>query len=97
DKIQGILGITLLNRGCRSLGFDLIPLSNKWFIAYKWITFLPIHFLSVHQPIKSLKKHQPVYLYMSKEMLTTRYRQQKQTLGERRQRISERNQKSAQA
>lgn len=95
EQIQGILGITLLNRGCRSLGFDPIPLSNKLFIAYKWLTFLPIHFLSVNQPIKSLKKHQPVYLYMSKQMLTQRYRSQ--ALPRRVQSRSVQMQKSAQA
>lgn len=73
EQLKGIVGITLLNRGNRSLGFRTLPLYNPIFRLFRWVTLLPIHLLSADQPIRTLKKHRPVYLYMSKDELEARY------------------------
>ncbi|MEV2361232.1 hypothetical protein ABND74_13340 [Paenibacillus larvae] len=72
-EIKGIIGITMLNRGCGSLGFETIPISSK---IYKWckcITMLPIYFLSARSPLKFIKKQAPMYLFMSKHVLLNKY------------------------
>lgn len=68
-QLKGIMGITMLNRGAGPLGFVKYPLQNPLFKMIKWLTLLPIHFLFSSQPFKHIKKHQPVYLFMSKEKL----------------------------
>lgn len=73
DQIKGIVGITLLNRGSETLGFQRVPLTHPLFRLYKWMTLLPIHLLSADKPLRSLKKHHPVYLCMSKKLLEDRY------------------------
>ncbi|WP_026677807.1 YkoP family protein [Fictibacillus gelatini] len=73
-EIKGIIGITMINKGFRALGFECFsPVSRiyKWF---KFITQLPIFLLSTsHFSIKNFHKHSPIYLVMSKDQLLNKY------------------------
>lgn len=74
-NIKGIIGITLLNKGCERLGFEVIDIINPFYKWYKTLTFLPIGLLShqgatIHQ---FLKYQKPNYLFMSKDKLTELY------------------------
>lgn len=71
--IKGIVGVTMLNRGCRSLGFETFPIHSSVYKWFKYIGQLPIHLLSAGQPFKSIGKHFPAYLFMSKENLVNKY------------------------
>jgi hypothetical protein len=72
-QIKGIVGITMLNRGCKELGFETFPISSKFYKFYKLLTLFPIYLLSVARPFKGLKKHAPIYLFMSKSKLLKLY------------------------
>ncbi len=69
DQIKGIVGITTMNRGCERLGFEIVDISSIVYKALKWIRLMPIHLLSVSRPFKTLGKHEPKYLFMSKPAL----------------------------
>jgi len=74
-RIKGIIGITLINKGFRPLGFDCIVPQNKYYSWFKKMMQLPIYLLSCsHISAKGIRKHHPVYLMMSKERLTERYK-----------------------
>ncbi|MCP8615615.1 YkoP family protein [Salirhabdus salicampi] len=75
DEIKGVIGITMLSKGSRRLGFEKVTIKN---LIYKWMkvcTFLPICFLSLTRPSigKIRKLPEPVYLFMSKADLVNRY------------------------
>ncbi len=72
-KIKGIFGITMLHRGCQQLYFDVIDIPSPSYRTFKWISFMPIHFLSVSKPLKSIRKHKPKYLVMSTHTLAKKY------------------------
>ena len=73
NKIQGIIGSSLLNRGSRKLGFDTFPLTNPLYKVFKYISFAPICFIFGTNPFS--KKHAiPSYLFMSKKKLEQMYR-----------------------
>ncbi|WP_254611210.1 hypothetical protein [Paenibacillus sp. JMULE4] len=69
QDIKGLIGITMLNRGCEKLGFEAFPISSTAYRCLKWMSLMPICLLSVSQPFKNLKKHVPTYLFMSKDQL----------------------------
>ncbi|MFD2445536.1 hypothetical protein ACFSO7_16375 [Bacillus sp. CGMCC 1.16607] len=72
--IKGIIGITLINKGFRPLGFDCVKPNNKLYSIYKKISHIPIFLLSNPKfSFDNLKKHQSVYLMMSKKSLVKRY------------------------
>lgn len=74
QQIKGIIGITMLNRGSDRLGFERITISSRWYKAFKWISLLPIYCLSVSPlSLEKIKKHEPRYLFMSKDTLLHRY------------------------
>lgn len=73
ERIRGIVGISILNKGCKPLGFDTFPIASPWFRLLKWATILPIYLLSVTQPLKTFKKQSPKYIVMSKNTLMERY------------------------
>nr|WP_233269603.1 hypothetical protein [Alteribacillus sp. YIM 98480] len=70
EQIKGIMGITILNKGCTRLGFDSIDITNPF---YKWFKFLPSLSISMLSSptatFSSIKKKQPKYIFMSKEKL----------------------------
>ena len=75
EKIKGIIGITLINRGYKRLGFECIRPESKLYKQFKKISQLFIYVLS-HSTfsVKNIKKHHPVYLMMSKEKLMEKYK-----------------------
>lgn len=75
-NVKGIIGITLLNKGCERLGFEIIEIINPVYKLYKTLSFLPIGVLS-HESVKLndvLKKQRPNYLFMSTAKLSKLYR-----------------------
>lgn len=72
DKIKGIIGITTLNRGVQSLGFECYTPGSKWYRFIKKLGQLPIFFLSASS-MKKLRKHRLTYLFISKERLYAEY------------------------
>jgi hypothetical protein len=74
DNIKGIIGITMLNKGTKRLGFEVYPIKNKLYRSIKKLTVLPIHILSCkHSLLKINQQKVPDYLMMSKDQLTKRY------------------------
>ncbi|MDX8046160.1 hypothetical protein SH601_09170 [Gracilibacillus sp. S3-1-1] len=74
NEIKGIIGITMLNRGTRRLGFDTMEIENRYYKGFKSMALFPIYWLSVSSiTVNSLKKHDPCYLFMSKEKLLDKY------------------------
>ncbi|MCY9761913.1 hypothetical protein M5X06_24545 [Paenibacillus alvei] len=73
SEIKAIIGITMLHRGCTHLGFDIVQIHNPFYRAFKWISQMPIHFLSVSSPLKTYRKQNPRYLLMSTDLLMHKY------------------------
>ncbi|WP_163538843.1 hypothetical protein [Gracilibacillus sp. YIM 98692] len=71
DQVKGIIGITMLHKGCKKLGFEVFPLRNKYYQWFKTLALIPIYFLSA----KTCKKNPPLpmYLMMSKDRLMQKY------------------------
>ncbi|MDQ0218921.1 hypothetical protein ELQ35_10410 [Peribacillus cavernae] len=76
NDIKGIIGITVLNKVCDRLGFEVVEISNPVYKRFKWVTFFPIIFLSSTEASnKNILKHPaPSYLFISKEKLSKLYR-----------------------
>ncbi|WP_428911492.1 YkoP family protein [Niallia sp. Krafla_26] len=76
NKIKGVIGITILNKGCERLGFEVFDLSHPVYRWFKQIAFLPIGILSSRNVSVShiLKNHKPSYLFMSTKKLSNMYR-----------------------
>lgn len=75
QKIKGIIGITILNKEVRQLGFECFSPQNSFYKMYKKTSLLPIFFLSTPSfGIRNVKKHHLVYLMMSKDKLLRKYR-----------------------
>lgn len=74
EQIKGIIGITMLNKGVRHLGFECHYPENAFYIFLKKITQLPIYIMSSsHISYHKFKKQKPAYLFMTKEFLTDKY------------------------
>jgi hypothetical protein len=75
DELKGIVGITMLRKSSRRLGFETFVIKNKWYRNLKRTTAIPIHLLSVNTTFRETLKHStPEYLFMSKEQLIKKYR-----------------------
>lgn len=73
-NIKGVIGVTLINKGYRSLGFECIHPKNKYYSMFKKAQQIPIYLLSSSNiSVSDIKRHQPVYLMMSKEKLLKKY------------------------
>lgn len=68
NHIKAIIGITMLSRGADRLGFEIVPIKNRFYRIFKRCCFLPINLLA-NTPAKG----EPVYLFMSKNNLVNRY------------------------
>ncbi|MFD2045009.1 hypothetical protein ACFSTA_15085 [Ornithinibacillus salinisoli] len=68
EDIKGIIGITTLHKGVNHLGFEVFSIRNSYYRSYKKLTFLPINLLA-----STSQQGEPVYLFMSKTDLVTRY------------------------
>lgn len=75
-EIKGIIGITLLNKGCERLGFEIFDITHPIYRWFKCLAFLPIGLLSSQNAsIRHILKHQkPNYLFMSTNKLSNMYR-----------------------
>jgi hypothetical protein len=74
DQIKGLIGITLIDKGYKRLGFESYSLSSRSYIWYKKISLYPIHILSISTPsFKRKKVRTPQYLFMSKDSLCEKY------------------------
>ncbi|MDN3018689.1 hypothetical protein PH210_21105 [Paenibacillus sp. BSR1-1] len=69
EKIKGIIGITTINKGVISLGFECFSPSSKWYRFFKKLGQLPIMLLSN----SSSKSNTLTYLFLSKDILYEKY------------------------
>jgi hypothetical protein len=74
EEIKGIIGITMLHKGCNRLGFETIPIQNKWYCMFKQIVFFPIQYLSSNHLRMDDMIRLPKYLFMSKSKLLKQYK-----------------------
>lgn len=73
DEIKGLIGITALNKGSKRLGFETVAISNKVYLWFKLIVFLPMYGMAVStMSAQSIRRH-PMYLFMSKNTLFKMY------------------------
>jgi hypothetical protein len=73
DEIKGIIGISMLNKGCERLGFETFYIKNKWYCRLKQIVFIPMYLLTVNRITTNSLYRPPKYLVMLKEVLINRY------------------------
>ncbi|WP_449536625.1 YkoP family protein [Ferdinandcohnia sp. Marseille-Q9671] len=73
QEIKGIIGITSLNKGSRRLGFETVSISNKAYLRFKQLVFLPMHFMGMSTISMKTLKRPPMYLFMSKSKLLDLY------------------------
>ncbi|RAK22285.1 hypothetical protein B0I26_102277 [Anoxybacillus vitaminiphilus] len=69
--IKGIIGITILNKGCERLGFETFSIMNPFYKWYKQTAFAPMYLISRFR-LDSFRKP-PKYLFMSKDKLLKLY------------------------
>lgn len=74
EQIKGIIGITLIDKGYRRLGFESFSFTSRIYTWFKRVSLYPIHLLSSSKPSsKRNKTPAPRYLFMSKETLCKKY------------------------
>lgn len=73
NKIKGLIGITMLYKGCKKLGFEPHPISSLSYKYFKQVTLFPIYFLSSTNKMKK-EIPSPVYLFMSKDSLFNQHK-----------------------
>ncbi len=73
DEIKGIIGITMLNKGCKRLGFETFSIKNKLYCLVKQIVFIPMYLLTSNQYTRNTLKRPPKYLFMTKGDLLSKY------------------------
>jgi hypothetical protein len=76
-NIKGVIGITLINKGIKNLGFECFEPENKFYKWFKKLSLFPIYLLSTQSVSYDLNKHQLVYLMMSKNNLLAKYLKEK--------------------
>lgn len=76
NEIKGIIGITLLSKGCERLGFEIIEITHPIYKWFKRMAFLPIGILSSPKSSiwQMLKEQCPHYLMMSTNKLSDMYK-----------------------
>lgn len=74
EEIKGVIGITLLNRGVRHLGFDSIPITNDYYRRWKKSYMVPMYYICHgFRTGNGRKKLDPKILVMSKDQLFKNY------------------------
>ncbi|GCD82837.1 YkoP family protein [Parageobacillus thermoglucosidasius] len=71
SEIKGIIGITMLNKGCERLGFETFSIVNPFYKWFKTAVMMPM--IAISQLRFSPVRRPPKYLFMSKEKLLTLY------------------------
>jgi hypothetical protein len=74
QEIKGIIGITMLHKGCNRLGFETYDINNPVYRFIKQVVFVPMYCLSVSKINSQSIRRQPKYLFMSKEALLALYK-----------------------
>jgi hypothetical protein len=69
--VKGLIGITVLNKGCERLGFETFSIVNPFYKWFKKIVFLPMYFISQFR-FDSIRRP-PKYLFMSTQQLMRLY------------------------
>ncbi|WP_052400857.1 YkoP family protein [Oceanobacillus jeddahense] len=72
NEIKGLIGITMLHKGCKKLGFEIYPIHNRYYKLFKQIALLPIYLLSCNKIKRKITS--PMYLFMSKDKLLNKYK-----------------------
>ncbi|MBS4209949.1 hypothetical protein KHA95_17925 [Bacillus sp. FJAT-50079] len=72
NDIKGLIGISMLYKGCKKLGFEPHSITNRYYKYFKQLAFFPIYFLSTKNTFKK-EIPTPMYLFMSKESLFQQY------------------------
>ncbi|ADU94224.1 YkoP family protein [Geobacillus sp. Y412MC52] len=70
-RIKGIIGITMLNKGCERLGFETVDIANPLYRWFKTASLLPL--MAVAKSRVSPLSRPPKYLLMSKGKLFSLY------------------------
>ncbi|MGE8203476.1 YkoP family protein [Heyndrickxia sp. NPDC080065] len=74
DNIKGVIGITMLNKGVKKLGFEQMYPESGIYTQFKRITQMPIFLLSTTSlSFRRIKNQKPTYLFMSKSQLFEKY------------------------
>lgn len=73
DRVKGIIGITMLTKGCGRLGFETHPIKNGLYRFMKQIVFVSMYSIAVCQFSTKKMVGQPKYLFMSQKQLFERY------------------------
>lgn len=73
DQIKGIIGITMIDKGYKNLGFESVSISSRVYLWYKRIALYPIYFLSNSKESTKKKTPTPQYLFMSKNEIINKY------------------------
>ncbi|ASN07429.1 YkoP family protein [Virgibacillus necropolis] len=68
NEIKGLIGITMLYKGCKKLGFEACPIHNPYYKLAKQVALSPIYFLSLNKALTKKRPH-PMYVFMSKDCL----------------------------
>ncbi|MFC4322778.1 YkoP family protein [Litchfieldia salsa] len=76
NEMKGIIGISMLNKGCERLGFETFFINNKWYCLLKRIVFIPMYLLTVNRITTNSLYRPPKYLVMSKDVLIAKYNKQ---------------------
>jgi len=71
-QIKGLIGITMLYKGCKKLGFEPYPIASPFYKTFKKLSLLPIFLLS-STGIRTKNVPSPMYLFMSRDALFGRY------------------------
>ena len=68
DQIKGIIGITMIDKGYKRLGFESFSLSSHSYLWFKRIAHYPIHLLSSSKPSSKGKKnaHSSIFIYVKR-------------------------------
>lgn len=72
SKIKGLIGITLLHKGSKKLGFEPVTIHSHYFRSFKRVALFPIYFLASSNAMNK-RVPEPMYLFMSKESLKRIY------------------------
>lgn len=74
EQIRGIIGITMIDKGYKRLGFEAFSISNRSYILFKRIALYPIYLLSSSTSSSKRKKAPvPQYLFMSRKVICEKY------------------------
>lgn len=71
NDIKGVIGITSLKLNANTLGFEVRKLKNPLYKYFKWLSLLPINFLSNY--IFGSKHYEPYYIFIGKETLLAKH------------------------